>query len=97
MARRRARLAGLPDDGSGIREWLERHEDEDRWQCHLCFGSFQPGDEIQWDHLDPIAGGEAGTAVENVRAAHGACNISRRNTPLDVWYARVGTPEEAAA
>ena len=35
-ARRRARKRGLPDDGSGIADWLSHMEESDVWHCHLA-------------------------------------------------------------
>lgn len=91
--RRRARLRELPTDGSGPRDWLRHHEETDTWYCHLCGGGFERGDEITWDHRDPVTGGTTGTVVANMAAAHAACNYARSNTPLEEWHARVGVPD----
>lgn len=92
-ARRRARKRGLPDDGSGIADWLSHMEESDVWFCHLCGGAFAAEDEIHWDHRDPVSTGTAGTVLSNMSAAHAACNISRGNTPLREWSTRVGLPD----
>lgn len=92
-ARRRARKRGLPDDGSGIADWLSHMEDSDVWHCHLCGGAFAAEDEIHWDHRDPVSTGTAGTVLSNMAAAHDTCNISRGNTPLREWHKRVGLPD----
>jgi len=92
-ARRRARKRGLPDDGSDVSDWLSHMEETDVWYCHLCGGAFAAGDEIHWDHRDPISTGTAGTVLSNMAAAHAACNISRGNTPLHEWSTRVGLPD----
>lgn len=92
-ARRRARKRGLPDDGSGVSDWLSHMEESDVWHCHLCGGAFAAGDDIHWDHRDPVSTGTAGTVLSNMAAAHAACNISRGNTPLREWSTRVGLPE----
>src|SRR5699024_6984700 len=95
--RRRARAArrhdskrSLPDDGSGIADWLSHMEESDVWHCHLCGGAFAAGDDIHWDHRDPVSTGTAGTVLSNMAAAHDTCNISRGNTPLREWHKRVG-------
>jgi len=92
-ARRRARLLGLPDDGSTVTDWLAHHEETDTWHCHLCGGAFAAGDEIHWDHRDPVSTGTAGTVLSNMAAAHAVCNLSRGTTPLHEWSTRVGLPE----
>lgn len=92
-ARRRARERGLPDDGSGVSDWLSHMEESDVWHCHLCGGAFAAEDEIHWDHRDPVSTGTAGTVLSNMAAAHAVCNISRGNTPLREWHKRVGLPD----
>ena len=92
-ARRRARKRGLPDDGSGVSDWLSHMEETDVWYCHLCGGAFTAGDEIHWDHRDPVSTGTAGTVLSNMAAAHAACNVSRGNIPLREWSTRVGLPD----
>src|SRR5690625_995022 len=79
-ARYRARKAGLPDDGTTESDWIAFHNEYfDDWTCHLCECSFRRGDEIAFDHIDPIDGGSAGTVVENMRAAHASCNSAKGN------------------
>lgn len=91
--RYRARKAALPVDGSGIPDWLDHAEETDTWACHLCGGALAATDIIHWDHRDPVAGGEAGTVVANMSAAHEVCNLARGNVPIDVWHDRVGVPD----
>lgn len=92
-ARYAARKRGLPDDGSGVADWLDRMEDEDIFHCHLCGAAFTGTEQIDWDHRDPVSTGTAGTVLANMAAAHSPCNRSRRNTPLDEWAERVGLPD----
>lgn len=92
-AARRARVHGLPSDGSGPSEWALRTEDEDLWYCHLCGNGFRVGETTHWDHRDPISGGSIGTVLSNMAIAHASCNAARRNTPLSEWHILVGVPE----
>lgn len=92
--RRRARVRQLPTDGTGPRDWAAHAEETEDFQCHLCGGDLTINDEIHWDHLDPISTGTTGTVLHNMHAAHAACNLARRNLPLEEWFASVELPNE---
>src|SRR5699024_15851 len=88
-AKRRDALSGAPNDGTGPIDWLAAMEERDDWCCALCDGAFRPGDELHWDHATPVSRG-GGTTLDNMHAAHAACNISRSNKPIDEWRAAEG-------
>lgn len=87
------RKRGLPSDGSSPADWAAHVEETDIWYCHLCGSGFAAGDEIHWDHRDPVTGGTAGTVVANMSPAHSACNTARGNVPLAEWHTRIGLPD----
>lgn len=92
--RRRAKIQGLPTDGTGPRDWAAWAEEHEWFQCHLCGGDLNADDEIHWDHVEPVSTGSAGTVLHNMRAAHAWCNLSRGNRPIDEWRAAMGLTEE---
>jgi 5-methylcytosine-specific restriction endonuclease McrA len=47
--------------------------------CHLCGKPFQLGDQIEADHLNPST---PVTALDQLAAAHRACNAKRGSKPL---------------
>lgn len=88
--RRRAKLQGLPTDGTGPRDWAAHAEEIEDFECHLCGGALEVDDEIHWDHLDPISTGTTGTVFHNMHAAHARCNLMRGNRSLEEWWAATG-------
>lgn len=89
LAKRRDALSCAPNDGTGPIDWLAAMEERDDWCCALCDGALRPGDELHWDHATPVSRG-GGTTLDNMQAAHAACNISRSNKPIDDWRAAEG-------
>jgi hypothetical protein len=47
--------------------------------CHLCGKPFEPGDQIEADHLQP---GTPVTALDQLAPAHRTCNAKRGSKPL---------------
>jgi len=88
--RRRAKIQGLPTDGTGPRDWAAHAEEIEDFECHLCGGALEVDDEIHWDHLDPISTGTTGTVFHNMHAAHAECNLMRGNRSLEEWWAATG-------
>lgn len=58
-----------------VREWILHR---DQWICGLCGGSIAPDDEVHIDHIIPWSKGGPDTP-DNLQAAHGFCNRSKRD------------------
>lgn len=91
---RRAKIQGLPTDGTGPREWAAWAEEQDDFDCYLCGGTLTAEDDVHWDHVDPISTGTTGTVLHNMRAVHARCNLSRGNRPIEEWRAAMGLSDE---
>lgn len=62
--------------------------------CHLCGRDITDLAELTADHLVPRSKGGS-HAPANLRPAHRACNISRKDMPLNEWFRsrRAARPE----
>lgn len=71
----------------------------DRWMCQLCLAPIDPS--LSWphpacatlDHKVPMSKG-GDHVVENLQAAHAACNLQKRNK-MELFHGQTGTSAQA--
>ncbi len=76
--RRKARLAGLPDD------WTA----EEQLEAHNHFGgcALTGSPDIQWDHVIPISWGHGGTTAGNMIPLRSDLNNSKHDRNIFEWF-----------
>jgi 5-methylcytosine-specific restriction endonuclease McrA len=85
--RRRARMASVRYDETGIKEWMEKIRSQSSATCYHC-GKVAKIDDIEFDHVIPVSRGGA-HALDNLCVSCFDCNRSKHDKTVSEWV-RIG-------